>query len=256
MSEKKPFFLLCNDDGVHAPGINVLAEALRPFGRVMIVAPHLERSASSSAISISMPIIVEKIEDDVFAALGTPADCMMLALRELVHEKPTWVLSGINRGGNLGTDTIYSGTVGAAVEGSLLGVPSMAISVEGSEPLHYESAAEVVKQLVVNDDIREIASRGVLNVNVPNLPFSDIEGMQVSSLGRRIYHGFVQERMDPRGRPYYWMGRGALGHEQIPGSDCVTITKRMVTLTMLKPDLYDAQATDELQNIAPELQKF
>lgn len=251
----KPFYLLCNDDGVHAPGINVLAEALRPLGTVMIVAPHLERSASSSAISISMPIIVEKIDEGVFAAQGTPADCMMLALRELVEEKPTWVLSGINRGGNLGTDTIYSGTVGAAVEGSLIGVPSMAISVEGSEPLHYESAAEVVKQLVVREDIRELAGAGVLNVNVPNLPYSEIQGMQVASLGRRIYHGFVQERTDPRGRPYYWMGRGALGHEKIPGSDCVTITDRMVTLTMLKPDLYDPEATDKLRGIAPELVK-
>ncbi len=249
----RPFFLLCNDDGVHAPGINIMAEALRPIGRVMIVAPHLERSASSNAISISMPILVEKLGEDIYAVQGTPADCMMLAVRELVDRPPTWVLSGINRGGNLGTDTIYSGTVGAAVEGSLIGVPSMAISVEGEEPLQYASAAKVVRQLVQDENIRYAASQGVLNVNVPNVPYEQLRGFAVSSLGRRIYHGFVAQRLDPRGRPYYWMGKGALGHQPIEGSDCVAITDRMVTLTMLKPDLYDAEATNRLREVVPAL---
>jgi 5'-nucleotidase len=249
MSDNHPIFLLGNDDGVHAPGLKVLKEHLRDLGRVVVAAPHLERSGASSAITIALPILVQQVEEDVYGIEGTPVDAMMLALQKLLPSPPTWVISGINRGGNLGTDTIYSGTVGAAIEGCLLGIPSMAVSVEGSEPLQYSTAAKVVEYLIGIPQIKELAKGSVVNVNVPNIPWSDLKGVVAASLGRRIYHGMVDERQDPRGKPYFWLGPGAKGHEPIAGSDCVEIKAGFATVTMLKPDLNDPEKTEQLRDI-------
>jgi len=244
----RPFFLVSNDDGVHAPGINVLAQSLRKHGRVMVVAPHLERSAMSSALTLGLPVIVQKVAEDVYGIEGTPADCMMLATQKLVDRQPDWVVSGINRGGNLGTDTIYSGTVGAAIEGCLCGIPSMAVSVEGTEPLHYETAAFVVDQLLQISELKTLAKGCVINVNVPNVPKDKLKGIRTATLGRRIYNGLVDERRDPRGRPYYWLGVGAKGYEPMRGeSDCEVILHGFATVTALKPDLFRDDVTRGMQ---------
>lgn len=249
----QPLFLISNDDGVHAPGIRALANVARGFGDVFVAAPHVERSASSQAITIAMPLRMEELHAGVYAIEGTPADCVMMALQQILPRRPSWVLSGINRGGNLGTDTLYSGTVGAAMEGFITGCRAMAVSVEGREPLHYDTAAQVVKILLENEDKLDVALDGVLNVNVPNRPFRDIKGIEVASLGRRVYAQQMQVGMDPRGRQYFWIGGGGRTHEDIAGSDCVLLEQGYVTISVLKPDLLHPEATERLRQSLPKM---
>jgi 5'-nucleotidase len=241
--------LLSNDDGVHAPGIRALAEAVTPIADVVVVAPHVERSASSHAISISLPLRVEEIGPNFFAVEGTPADCIMLACRKLLRRKPNWVLSGVNRGANLGIDTIYSGTVGAAMEGTLHGIPSMAVSCFGraKDILHYETAGKVVRLLLEQPEIQDIAKDGLLNVNVPNLPWNRLRGIAVATLGRRIYEEEMQEGTDPRGRSYFWIGAGGEMFDNIPGSDCVLIDEGFVTVSVLRPSFLDESGNERLK---------
>lgn len=240
----KPLFLITNDDGVHAPGVRALANAVRDLGEVVIVAPHVERSASSHAISIHLPLRVEQVEPNIYAVEGTPADCVMLAIRKLLRRKPNWVLSGINRGANLGVDTIYSGTVAAAMEGTLHDIPSIAVSTYGKarEHLHYESAARVVRMLLDKPDVLgDVTRTSLVNLNVPNLPFEKLQGIAVTCMGRRIYEDEMQEGVDPRGRAYYWIGAGGQMFEDIPNSDCVMIDQGFVTASVLRPSFLDEQ---------------
>lgn len=247
---KSPLFLLCNDDGVHAPGIQVLASKLRTIGDVIVVAPHVEKSASSHAITISMPLRMEKLNDDVYAVEGTPADCVMFALQKLlVNRKPDWVISGINRGSNLGHDVLYSGTVGAAMEGALHGIPSIAISShnKGQKYYLYETAADVLLK-ILNDRNLFPPLKGVLNINVPNVEYTELQGFKVATLGKRIYEEQFRKSTDPRGRDYYWVGGGGHLFEEIPGSDCDYIDKNFVTLSFLRPSFFFDEDNKILQN--------
>lgn len=247
----RPLFLVSNDDGVHGPGVRTLANAVRDLGDVVIVAPHVERSASSHAISIHLPLRIEQVEPNIYAVEGTPADCVMLAIRKLLRRKPNWVLSGINRGANLGVDTIYSGTVAAAMEGTLHNIPSIAVSTFGKarEHLHYESAAKVVRMLLERPEILgDVTRSSLVNLNVPNLPFEKIKGIAVASLGRRIYEDEMQEGVDPRGRAYYWIGAGGEMFEDIPNSDCVMIDQGYVTASVLRPSFLDEHGNATLQS--------
>lgn len=247
---QRPLFLISNDDGVHAPGVRQLARSVQDLGDVVIVAPHVERSASSHALSIHLPLRVEEIEAGIFAVEGTPADCIMLACRKLLRRKPNWVLSGINRGANLGIDTIYSGTVAAAMEGTLHGIPSMAVSCFGRarEKLQYETAGRVVKLLLENHELlQEATTSSLLNINVPNLPFEAIKGIRITGMGRRIYDEEMQESTDPRGRAYYWIGAGGEMFADIENSDCVAIDQGFVTVSVLKPSLLDEQGNARLE---------
>jgi 5'-nucleotidase len=246
----RPLFLITNDDGVHAPGVRMLANAVKDLGDVIIVAPHVERSASSHAISIHLPLRLEQVEPNIYAVEGTPADCVMLAIRKLLRRKPNWVLSGINRGANLGVDTIYSGTVAAAMEGTLHNIPSIAVSTFGKarEHLHYESAAKVVRMLLEQPDVLgEVTRSALVNLNVPNLPFEKLKGISVTSMGRRIYEDEMQEGTDPRGRAYYWIGAGGEMFEDIPKSDCVMIDQGFVTASVLRPSFLDEQGNALLE---------
>lgn len=247
---QKPLFLISNDDGVHAPGVRELASSVQGFGDVVIVAPHVERSATSHAISIHVPLRVEEIEPGVYAVEGTPADCIMVACRKLLRRKPNWVLSGINRGANLGIDTIYSGTVAAAMEGTLHGIPSMAVSCFGKarEKLHYETAGRVVKLLLEHQDhFQDITATSLLNINVPNLPFESIKGIRITGMGRRVYDEEMQEGTDPRGRAYYWIGAGGEMFADIENSDCVAIDQGFVTVSVLRPSLLDEHGNARLE---------
>lgn len=247
---QRPLFLLSNDDGVHAPGVRELARAVQELGDVVVVAPHVERSASSHAISIHVPLRIEEIEPGIYAVEGTPADCIMVACRKLLRRKPNWVLSGINRGANLGIDTIYSGTVAAAMEGTLHGIPSMAVSSFGKprEKLEYESAGRVVKLLLEHQELfTDITTSSLLNINVPNLPFESIKGIRITGMGRRIYDEEMQEGTDPRGRTYYWIGAGGEMFADIPNSDCVAIDQGFVTVSVLKPSLLDEHNNSRLE---------
>ncbi len=211
----------------------------------------MERSAQSHAITTQIPLRCHEIKPQYFSVDGTPADCVMFACQRLLPRKPSWLLSGINRGGNLGDDVIYSGTVGAAVEGCLNGCRSMAISLEGPEPRRYDTAGEVVQRLLQAEHYFDLGERDILNVNIPSISFADIKGVAVTKLGRRIYEQKVRENFDPNGRPYYWIGGSMASFEDIPGSDCNLLNEGYVTLTMLRPDMYDAEATERLRGVVP-----
>ncbi|MEZ4742147.1 MAG: 5'/3'-nucleotidase SurE [Bdellovibrionota bacterium] len=246
---KRPLFLLSNDDGVHAPGIGILANVVALFGDVVVVAPHTERSATSHSITILTPLRYERLEENVYAVEGTPADCVLFAYRELLDRKPDWVISGINRGANLGTDTIYSGTVGAAVEGVLQGSRAMAVSCDGQDTknLNYETAAIIVEKIL--EKRANICSnfRGLMNINVPSVPIEDIKGIKPAVLGRRNYHPQFMRGTDPRGKDYYWMGGEAEGYEDIPGSDCEYVDQNYATISFLRPSLFDEVGHRQLE---------
>ena len=250
----RPLFLLTNDDGVHAPGIRALADAVKGMGEVTIVAPHVERSAASHAISIHQPLRVENIHDGVYAVEGMPADCVMLALRKLMKRRPNWILSGINRGGNTGVDTLYSGTVHAAMEGAMHGHRAMAISCHGRSNLRYDTAGKVVQTLLENQSwLSHVPERSTVNVNVPSLPFEELKGIRIAGLGRRIYEDEIVEGIDPRGRPYYWIGAGGEMFEDIPESDCLLIDQGFVTVSILRPSLLDEKSNGALEGVVPTL---
>ena len=235
----RPYFLLCNDDGVHAPGIHAMAEAVAPFGEVLIVAPHVERSGSGQGISLVTPLRAERLSANIYAVEGTPADCVMFALHKLVERPPDMVLSGINRGANIGQDVLYSGTVAAAMEGCLRGLPAMAVSLAGLrhfERADYSDAVKVLRQIMANPDLLAATKGAVLNVNIPAVPLGRMAGLAAARLGRRIYDNQIAEATDPRGRPYYWIGGGGLDVEPIPGTDCTMLAEGYVTLTALTPD--------------------
>jgi 5'-nucleotidase len=247
----RPLFLLSNDDGVHAPGVRSLARAAAALGDVVIVAPHVERSASSHAISIHVPLRMEEIEPQIYAVEGTPADCVMIACRKLLRRKPNWVLSGINRGANLGIDTLYSGTVGAAMEGVMHGIPSLAVSSFGKsrDTILYDTAGRVVIELLKQEaNWKNSLGQALLNVNVPNVSFEKLKGIKVTGLGRRLYDDQMQEGTDPRGRPYYWIGAGGEMFADIEDSDCVWLDQGFVTVSVLRPSLLDENANDAIRS--------
>ncbi|HHT72559.1 MAG TPA: 5'/3'-nucleotidase SurE [Firmicutes bacterium] len=209
--------LVTNDDGIFAPGIRALAQALAPFGEVTVIAPSREQSGMSHAITVDRPLRMDKIdaipgfENRCFMVDGTPADCVKMAVHGL-GLRPDMVVSGINIGENLGTDVLYSGTVSAAIEGVLLGIPAVAVSQVGGELKHLETSAQVVAELFQNNLglFKEgwIPADGLLNVNVPALEYPALKGIKVTRLGNQEFRNRVEARRDPRGRLYYWMTGG------------------------------------------------
>ena len=252
----RPLILLCNDDGIHARGIHTLAEELSGFGTVFIVAPHMERSAYSHALTISNPLRIQQLDhrpycENIFEVNGTPADCVKVALDKVLPRRPDLIVSGINRGANIGTDTLYSGTVGAAMEGVINGCPAIAISCHGSfaEKLNYEAASKVAGQLVRNRSVwSETPAKTVLNVTVPSGSFSELRGFKAAVPGKRIYDDSYWKKTDPRGKDYFWLGADSQKHEDIPGSDCNYLSGGYATLTRLKPSLLDWEAQQKLEH--------
>jgi 5'-nucleotidase len=242
----KPFILLSNDDGVMAPGICALAEALADLADVMVAAPDRERSAASHSISLDRPLRVEQIRPNVFAIDGTPVDCVYLALLHLVPRRPDLCVSGINNGFNLGSDVFYSGTVGAALEGALRGVPAIAVSVERRWPQDFAPAAGFARALV-----QEVLARGpdaietgsLLNVNLPAGP---VRGYALTSLGKRLYRDQVDVRADLRGRAYYWIGGPEVKGEELPGWDCAAVRSGLASVTPISLDITHRQALERM----------
>ena len=233
----KPLILLSNDDGVGAPGLAALAEALADLAQVLIAAPDRERSAAAHSISLDRPLRVERVEASAWAIDGTPVDCVYLALHHLMPRQPDLCLSGINNGFNLGSDVFYSGTVGAAIEAALRGVPALALSLERQSPQDYRHAAAFSAELV-----RDLLGRGpgalepntLLNVNFPAGP---VRGIRPTILGHRIYRDQVDVRRDLRGKDYYWIGGPEEKGPDIPGSDITAIGDGLVSVTALGLDL-------------------
>jgi 5'-nucleotidase len=247
----RPLILISNDDGVRAPGIQALAGALADVGELVIAAPDRERSAAAHSISLDRPLRAEQIAPRTWAIDGTPVDCVYLALHHLVPRKPDLCLSGINNGYNLGSDVFYSGTVGAAVEGALRSVPSIALSLERQSPQDFGHAAGFAAALVrdiLSRGLEAIATDTLLNVNMPAGP---IRGLRPTRLGQRIYRDQVAMRKDLRGKDYYWIGGPEEKGPDIPGSDCTAIADGLVSVTPLGLDLTHRATLDRMASWWP-----
>jgi 5'/3'-nucleotidase len=235
MDSQPPFILLTNDDGIGAGGLCRLADELASVGRVAVIAPDREQSASSHALTLHRPLRVNRHEENVFSVDGTPTDCVNLGILNLLPERPGLVVSGINRGMNLGDDITYSGTVAAAFEGTLLGIPSFAVSQQaGREDPDFSQAARFAASLAVRILERPLPSGTLLNVNVPR---GTARGVRPTRQGRRTYHQGVVERTDPSGRQYYWLGGIPPRWDEDPESDFAAIRDGFISLTPLHLDL-------------------
>lgn len=238
--KRKPLILICNDDGFYSFGIRALERALRPLGKVITVAPDTERSASSHSLTLHRPLRVKKVKENVYAVDGTPTDCITIGVKELLPRKPDLIVSGINKGANLGDDVHYSGTVSAALEGGIMGIPSIAVSLMTTdENGHFETAAKFAAKLVRLALKKGLPQGVILNVNVPNLPASKVKGHLYTTQGKRDYGDLIAERIDPRGRTYYWIGGNQFGFEDIPGSDCNAMVENYISITPIRVNLTD-----------------
>jgi 5'-nucleotidase len=229
--------LVCNDDGVRSEGIVVLAEALRELGTVYVVAPDRERSAASHALTLSHPLRIEKIGSRVYAVDGTPTDCVNLAVNGILRKKKiALVASGINKGANLGDDITYSGTVSAAMEGTILGIPSIAVSLASRNQFRFDAAAEFALQAARKVLRHGLPKDTLLNINLPNLPAGEVRGVRITRQGKRIYGDSIIEKRDPRGRKYYWIGGDSLRSEEMPGSDLEAVEQNWISVTPVHLD--------------------
>ena len=226
--------LVTNDDGVHAPGLAALASALDELGDVYVVAPDREQSAVGHALTLHRPLRVTTVGERRFSVNGTPSDCVNLAVLGLLPERPVLVAAGINHGSNLGDDVTYSGTVAAAMEGTLLGVPSMAVSQSDPETGTLEGAQAVAKLVASRVLVEGLPGKTLLNINVPAGPLA---GIRKTRLGHRVYQEKVVRETDPRGLPYYWIGAGPPVWSEDEASDIAAVHRGMASVTPLHLDL-------------------
>ncbi len=229
--------LLSNDDGYQAPGLVCLAASLAQVADITVVAPDRNRSGASNSLTLDQPLRVSRADNGFQFVDGTPTDCVHLALTGLLDYEPDMVIAGINAGGNLGDDVLYSGTVAAAMEGRFLGRPSLAVSLVGHAPRFYETAARVTGRLIDAACRLPLPADTILSVNVPDRPWDELAGFRVTRLGRRHRSQPVVKNTDPRGRPIYWVG--PVGDEQDagPGTDFQAIREGCVSITPLHVDL-------------------
>ena len=232
--------LLTNDDGINAEGLATAIAVAEARGDFLVVAPLTEQSGKSHSITKDEPLRLRKVREHVYALGGTPADCVKFALHELLAGKdPDIIISGINHGANLGQDTIYSGTVAAAIEAAMNDLPAIAISLCGLPPYHFDTAQAVLR-CVIEKLAASVPAGRVLNVNIPNIPVNAVKGLRFATLGNRHYEKKFYRAPNPRNIPYYWMGWTFGGFDdKTPGSDCVAIDESYVSLSILKPSLID-----------------
>ncbi len=231
--------LISNDDGYRARGIAALRGALEGLGELTVMAPDRNRSGASNSLTLDVPLRIGKADPGVFYVLGTPTDCVHLAISGYFEDPHDMVVSGINDGENLADDVLYSGTVAAAMEGRFLGKPAVAFSLQhdGTRERHYETAAHFARQIVERLIKAPIDPSSILNVNVPNLPLDRVKGVQVTRLGNRHRSAPVIPSQDPRGRPVYWVGPAGPGQDAGPGTDFYAIANGYVSVTPLSIDL-------------------
>ena len=241
--------LLVNDDGFHADGLQTLYLHLKKVAKVTIVAPDRERSAVGHGITMYRPLRVSRFSIDHtlhWLVDGTPSDCVKLAVENLLaDQRPDLIISGINRGPNLGNDVLYSGTVSAAIEGSLSGIPSIATSLTGYGKLDFEAAAIFIAQNVLG--LKIYAEQAVLNINFPLVnKVSEFKGIKLTRLGNRIYQNVFEERQDPRGQTYFWMGGEPKDFMQTPDSDIRAVDDGYISITPLNSDLTDEKMLEKI----------
>lgn len=248
--------LITNDDGINAPGLRALLEVAQEFGDALVVAPHIERSAVGHAITLADPLRVERVilEDAClgYAVSGTPADCVKIAFKSLLNEKPDLVISGINQGSNVGTSVIYSGTVSAATESIILGVPAIAISIDAIADFDFTLAQQFLRHLLATLDLPNFPRDTALNVNIPNVSEQECQGVEITYQGKFRYEERFERRFDPQRREYFWLTGQEKANGDDFGSDSFALAKRKISITPVHYDLTNHQVKSRLDKILGE----
>ena len=248
--------MLTNDDGVHAPGLKMLFQQSLDLGKTVIVAPEHDNSAASHSLTMNRPLRVREIAENIYTINGTPTDCVTIGIGKILPQKPDLVISGINPGPNLGDDVSYSGTVSAAIESTMLGIPSIAVSLAAeSEPLHYGTAAAFVARMAKIILEKGLPKDTLLNVNVPNTASEGIEGVAFTRRGRRLYDDAIKETFDPWGRKHYWIGGGTPSFDAGEDTDSAAISVNKISITPMHLDPTNYEALKFLQKDWSELLK-
>ncbi len=237
-----PLILVTNDDGVHSPGIMSLYGAVKHLGDAYIVAPDRERSAAGHSLTLHRPLKVTEVRERVYSINGTPTDCVTLGINKLLPERPVLVVSGINKGANLGDDVTYSGTVSAAVEGTIFGIPSIAFSLPAARHYHFDAASAVAYHIARFVLDHSLPYDTLLNVNIPNVDKEHIAGIRFTRQGKRVYDGAIQETFDPWGEKHYWIGGGKPYWERGEDTDIETVEAGYVSITPIHLDLTNYNA--------------
>ncbi len=241
--------MVTNDDGIRAEGLSALTGSIDDLGQIIVVAPEQEQSASSHAITLDKPLRIKEYSENRFSVSGTPTDCVLLLVHGILKKKPDLIVSGINHGPNMGEDVIYSGTVAAAIEGNILGIPSLAISVTSWDHTRFETAAGVSRRIVRKIMELEREEAHLWNINIPPLKADEIKGIKVTKLGSRVYNDIIVKNKDPRGKDYYWIGGGEPGWNSEEDTDFSAISGGYVSVTPMLFDLTDYKAVLELKGI-------
>ncbi|MBP8814214.1 MAG: 5'/3'-nucleotidase SurE [Laribacter sp.] len=239
-------FLLSNDDGYFAPGIEALAAGLATLGTVTVVAPERDRSGASNSLTLDRPLMLRRAPNGFYFVNGTPTDCVHLAVTGMLDQQPDMVISGINHGANMGDDTVYSGTVAAATEGFLLGVPSLAVSLAAKPGEHLDTAVQVTLGIVQQMMDRPFTEPTLLNINVPDRPFHELRGTVATRLGRRHHAEPVVKSVNPRGDVVYWVGAAGPAQDAGEGTDFHAVREGFVSVTPLSIDLTGYRQLAEL----------
>jgi 5''/3''-nucleotidase SurE len=246
--------LISNDDGVHAIGITTLATELAKIAEIIVIAPDRNRSGASNSLSVQVPVRVQQLSNGYYSVTGTPTDCVHLAVTGLLKMKFDMVVSGINAGSNLGDDVIYSGTVAAASEGRVLGLPSVAISLTGKDPQkNYDTAAVVARQIVERLKKEPLPMATILNVNVPDISIEELKGFEVTRLGKRHPAQPAIKAIDPRGYPVYWIGASGDEEDAGPGTDFYAIKNDKVSITPIQIDMTNYSDFERIETWVSEL---
>lgn len=240
--------LLSNDDGYFAPGLNILAEHISKFADITVVAPERNRSGASNSLTLDRPLSIKKAANGFFYVNGTPTDCVHIALTGLMETLPDMVISGINDGANMGDDTIYSGTVAAAMEGYLLGIPSIAISMSQHNSTHFETAARIAVELLLQYQKNGFEAPTLLNVNVPDIPYDQLQGRTVTRLGKRHKAEPVVKLKTPRNETVYWVGAAGQPNDGGEGTDFYAVANNQVSISPIQVDLTNHSQLNDINN--------
>ncbi|MFC3094274.1 5'/3'-nucleotidase SurE [Alteromonas sediminis] len=240
--------LLSNDDGVFAHGLSVLFTQLSGSHDLTVIAPDRNCSGASNALSLHTPLRIQKMHNNFYSVNGTPSDCVHLGINQFMSEDPELVISGINHGANLGDDVIYSGTVAAATEGRYMGLPAIAVSLASKQGKHFETAARVVADIVQKLPAHPLPANQILNVNVPDVPYEALKGVQVTRMGRRHRAETMVRDTDPFGRPLYWYGPVGSEQDAGEGTDFYAVTHGYASVTPLSVDMTAYDSLSDLSN--------
>ncbi len=243
----QPLILVTNDDGVYAPGIRALFDAVGTLGRAVIVAPERDKSAVSHSLTMNRPLRVREVEKNVYTLDGTPTDCVTIGMNKVLERRPDLIVSGINPGSNLGDDISYSGTVSAAIEGTMYRIPSLAFSLAGEAPFNFSVAADVAWKLASMALQFSLPENTLLNINIPACGIADIKGIRFTRQGRRVYSNAIQETFDPWGRKHYWIGGGTVRWTGGNDTDEHALRDGYISITPIQLDLTNHAGIDFLK---------